>query len=124
MGVGAWLLGAAAATAGRLYVVSELRHGISGAPAYSSDFTLPSAANGYTGIFTLASTSPGRGQAAALDNFNAGTGSDVGAHQSGTPPMKFGVAAASAPPAAQLATSPSPASGQAPLTATFTSNCT
>src|SRR5215475_9169812 len=32
MGVGAWLLGAAAATAGGLYVVSELGHGISASP--------------------------------------------------------------------------------------------
>src|SRR5215471_15648092 len=33
IGSGAWLLGAAAATAGGLYVVSELGHGISGSPA-------------------------------------------------------------------------------------------
>ena len=33
IGVGAWLLGAAAAIAGGLYVVSELGHGISASPA-------------------------------------------------------------------------------------------
>ena len=33
IGSGAWLLGAAAATAGGLYVVSELGHGISASPA-------------------------------------------------------------------------------------------
>src|SRR5215475_12103756 len=36
IGAGAWLLGAAAATAGSLWVVSELGHGISASPSQQS----------------------------------------------------------------------------------------
>jgi PKD repeat protein len=87
---------------------------------YPAAASLPSATNGWTGNFELASTSLGYGGAVTLFNFNdQHSNPDVGAHQSGAAPMKFGVAAASAatPPNAQM--SATPTSGTAPLNVSF-----
>jgi PKD repeat protein len=96
--------------------------GLQGTPVYASPNTVPSPSSA-SGDFRLASGSPGRGQAIALNNFNAGLGSDIGAHQSGTGtvPMVFGRAAAGdvQPPNAVLNLQPTSGSGQAPLQVTF-----
>jgi len=50
-----------------------------------------------SGLYQLAAGSPGVDQAQRLPNFNdgfTGKGPDIGAHERGTPAMKFGVAAA------------------------------
>jgi PKD repeat protein len=100
-------------------------YGSSGA-AYPSSASIPAAANQWSGDFALQAGSTGHGAARALFNFNDQHASpDVGAHQSGTPRMKFGRAAATGggpvttPPTAALGTTPSPASGPGPLTVTF-----
>jgi hypothetical protein len=66
-------------------------NGISGTPIYA-------AGNGWVseagGMYQLASNSPGFGKGVRIPNFNDGTAApDVGAHQSGSAAMKFGVAA-------------------------------
>ncbi len=49
-------------------------------------------AGGTSGVYQLAPTSPGFGRGQRLNNFNDDVSApDVGAHQSGKPPMKFGV---------------------------------
>jgi hypothetical protein len=49
-------------------------------------------AGGATGVYQLQSSSPGFGKGAKLNNFNDDASApDVGAHQSGKPPMKFGI---------------------------------
>jgi hypothetical protein len=59
------------------------------APQYQSGNGV---ASGLGGMYQLAPGTPGYGKAAKLPNFNDGFASpDVGAHQSGTPAMKFGV---------------------------------
>ncbi|MCX7047559.1 MAG: right-handed parallel beta-helix repeat-containing protein [Candidatus Sumerlaeota bacterium] len=80
---------------GRLRAVakSEL-HGIVGVPIYApgAGFDLKT----MTGNFTLAPNSPGHNSGAPLPNFTeayTGPAPDIGAHQSGTPPMQFGVKA-------------------------------
>jgi PKD repeat protein len=86
-----------------------------------ANLTLPSAANGWSGDFTLAPISLGFGAATVLPNFNdqfaaSGANPDMGAHQSGTPPMQFGVNAY-LPPKASLSATPS--SGFVPLPVSF-----
>jgi hypothetical protein len=69
-------------------------HGICGEPVYATDAGFDSATK--TGQFQLAPRSPGTGAGQPMPNFSDGyTGSapDVGAHQRGAPPMRYGVAA-------------------------------
>jgi PKD repeat protein len=91
--------------------------------------SIPTAANGWEGDFTLQAGTTGHGQALVLFNFNSQYASpDVGAHQSGTGVMKFGVGAGGNPPppppppcqnppTASLAATPT--MGYAPLTVNF-----
>ena len=66
-------------------------NGIQGTPVYASGSGWQSESGG---MYHLASTSPGYGKGAKIANFNDGAAApDVGAHQSGTAAMKFGVAA-------------------------------
>lgn len=65
--------------------------------AYPASSAVPSAGNGWTGNFTLAAGSLGQGRGVRINNFNDMDGADPGAHQSGTPAMKFGRAAATPP---------------------------
>jgi hypothetical protein len=59
------------------------------APQYQSG---NGAASGSGGMYQLAPGAPGYGKAAKLPNFNdASAAPDIGAHQSGTPAMQFGV---------------------------------
>ena len=73
------------------------RHGQRGEPAYATHSGFDPAT--LIGRFQLASESPGAGGGEVIPNFSDGyTGSapDIGAHQRGAPPMRFGVVAASA----------------------------
>ena len=64
-------------------------HGLVGTPIYASGNGWPSWAGG---MYQLDATSPGYGTAARLANFNdAYAAPDIGAHQSGTAAMCFGV---------------------------------
>jgi PKD repeat protein len=93
--------------------------------AYPGDAAMPAQGNGWSGDFQLQENTDGHGDALVLFNFNDQHASpDVGAHQSGTPRMKFGRRLAAAGPNAVLNTQPSPASGPLPLAVTFTSNST
>jgi hypothetical protein len=61
-----------------------------GRPAYaSSGASYPDLAK-QPGNFQLKPGSPGYHSAEPIPNFNRGAGADAGAHQSGTPPMRFG----------------------------------
>jgi hypothetical protein len=96
--------------------------GISGTPIYASGSGWQSEAGG---MYQLDAGSPGYGKGVRIANFNdAAAAPDVGAHQSGTAAMKFGVAASagsavsgaantiSPTPSAPAPTSPTaPASG-------------
>jgi hypothetical protein len=63
--------------------------GTKASPAYASG---NGPASGAGGMYQLSPSSPGFGKAARLPNFNDDVSApDVGAHQSGTPAMKFGV---------------------------------
>jgi hypothetical protein len=65
-----------------------------GTPIYQSSGTSYPNQAADPGNFSLASTSPGRGEAALVFNFNDQYfDPDIGAHQSSTPAMKFGVLA-------------------------------
>jgi hypothetical protein len=65
-------------------------NGMQGTPQYASGNGWQSEAGG---MYQLASSSPGFGRGAKIANFNDGVSApDVGAHQSGTSAMKFGVA--------------------------------
>ncbi len=67
-------------------------HGIKGVPVYESPVVSEPVAASCR--FTLAESSPGRGAAVRLPNFNdnfSGKAPDIGAHESGSPPMEFGV---------------------------------
>ena len=69
-------------------------HGIHGEPVYATGAGFDPATN--TGRFQLDPTSPGAGAGQPIPNFSDGyTGSapDVGAHQRGVPPMRYGVEA-------------------------------
>jgi len=73
-------------------VAGSERHGIVGVPVYADGVGLDPSTK--TGSFSLAPASPGYDAGAVVANFTDGhTGSapDVGAHESGTPPMEFGV---------------------------------
>jgi len=66
-------------------------HGIAGTPVYAEG-------NGWSsefgGLYALAPTSPGYDRGARLPNFNddyLGAGADMGAHEAGSPAMRFGV---------------------------------
>jgi hypothetical protein len=70
---------------------TTVTNGIKGVPTYISGHGWQSEAGGN---YQLDTSSPGFGRGAKIDNFNDGVASpDVGAHQSGTAAMKFGVAA-------------------------------
>ena len=77
IGAGAWLVGAAAATAGSLWVVSELGQGISASPSQQSTAAALSQAQATKAAQPSSSTSP-RSQRAA-----AGTGGTSGTKNSG-----------------------------------------
>jgi hypothetical protein len=67
--------------------------GIQGTPVYASGSGWQSEAGG---MYQLAASSPGYGKGARIANFNDGAATpDVGAHQSGTAAMRFGLAASS-----------------------------
>lgn len=69
-------------------------HGIRGEPVYAAGAGFDSATN--TGRFQLAPSSPGAGAGEPIPNFSDGyTGDapDVGAHQRGAPPMRYGIPA-------------------------------
>jgi hypothetical protein len=67
-------------------------NGIVGTPVY----TAGAAAAGDQGNYQLASNSPGFGRGVRIPNFNDGSAApDIGAHQSGAPTMKFGIAGSS-----------------------------
>jgi len=68
-------------------------NGIQGTPVYAAGSGWQSEAGG---MYQLSASSPGYGKGAKIANFNDGVAApDVGAHQSGTPAMRFGVAASS-----------------------------
>ena len=74
---------------GNVTISGNETHGIVGTPMYASG-------NGWQvgsgGMYQLDPSSPGYGTALRLPNFNDQSGSpDIGAHQSGTAAMKFGV---------------------------------
>jgi len=74
------------------YPADQEKHGIKGTPHYlpGSGFTFATK----TGNFQLAPDSPGQGKAEVIPNFcDATSPPDMGAQQSGTPPMVFGVEA-------------------------------
>ena len=69
-------------------------HGVRGEPVYAANAGLDRTT--MTGRFQLAPNSPGAGAGEWIPNFSEGprgSASDIGAHQRGAPPMKFGVAA-------------------------------
>ena len=64
-------------------------HGIRAEPVYQAD---NGPASGSGGMYQLAPSSPGFGNAVRIPNFNdADAAPDIGAHQHGTPAMTFGV---------------------------------
>lgn len=63
-------------------------HGIIGVPIYKEGHGYIS---GSGGLYELAENSPGYHAGIPIDNFNSGSQVDIGAHQSGTAPMEFGV---------------------------------
>ncbi len=78
--------------------------GIVGTPVYASGHGWASEAGGN---YQLASSSPGFGRGARIPNFNDDAATpDVGAHQSGTAAMRFGVAASDGSSVAAGATVP------------------
>jgi hypothetical protein len=78
IGAGAWLLGAAAATAGSLWVVSELGQGISGSPSQQSTPAALSQAQATNAAVQPSSPASPRSQRAT-----AGTGGTGGVKSSG-----------------------------------------
>jgi hypothetical protein len=72
-------------------------HGIKGRPTYVNGAGLHQDGARYWGTFTLDTSSPGYNAGIVIPNFNTGytTGDapDMGAHESGMPPMEFGVMA-------------------------------
>jgi hypothetical protein len=71
-------------------------HGVRGEPSYAPGAGFDPATG--TGRFQLAPESPGAGAGHRIPNFsdgNTGAPPDIGAHQRGTPPMRFGVRAGS-----------------------------
>lgn len=77
------------------YPAGHEKHGVHGVPTYVKDagFNVDTR----TGNFQLSPDSPGYDQGAVIPNFtdgHTGKAPDIGAHESGTPPMTFGVKAA------------------------------
>ncbi len=73
-------------------------HGIRGEPVYAPGAGFEAASG--TGRFQLAPDSPGAGRGFVIPNFSdgfTGPAPDMGAHQRGTPPMRFGVGRKSGP---------------------------
>lgn len=69
-------------------------HGVRGEPIYADGAGFDPATR--TGRFQLAPASPGAGAGQAIPNFSdgpAGRAPDVGAHQRGAPPIRYGVGA-------------------------------
>ncbi len=69
-------------------------HGVRGEPVYAGGCGLDPATK--SGRFQLADGSPGAGAGERIPNFSGapeGAGPDIGAHQRGAPPMRFGVGA-------------------------------
>lgn len=69
-------------------------HGVRGEPVYESNAGFGAATK--TGRFQLAPTSPGVNAGEPIPNFSEGYNGkapDIGAHQRGAPPMRFGVSA-------------------------------
>jgi hypothetical protein len=67
-------------------------HGIKGEPVYAKDDGFDAATR--TGRFHLAPDSPGAGAGEPIPNFSdgySGKAPDMGAHQRGAPPMRYGV---------------------------------
>ena len=67
-------------------------HGVRGEPVYAAGNGFDPAT--YTGRFQLAPTSPGAGAGQPIPNFSAvytGKAPDIGAHQRGAPPIRYGV---------------------------------
>ena len=83
---------------GGRYPADQEKNGIKGAPQYQPDSGFSFETK--TGNFHLASDSPGVKKGEALPNFCDGITSapDMGAHESGAPPMVFGLKAEFAPP--------------------------
>ena len=72
-------------------------NGIRATPAYAPGHGWQSESGG---LYQLASGTPGFNQGTRLANFNdgySGSAPDIGAHEGGTPAMKFGIAASSGP---------------------------
>ena len=75
-------------------VAGSESHGIKGVPTYADGVGFDPKT--MTGRFALAPGSPGHDAGAVVPNFtdgHTGAAPDVGAHESGTPPMQFGVRA-------------------------------
>jgi hypothetical protein len=73
------------------------RNGIVGVPIYQSGNGWSSESNG---MYQLAPNSPGYDRGAVIPNFNdgyLGAGPDMGAHEAGSPAMRFGVKAGTKP---------------------------
>ncbi len=69
-------------------------HGVHGVPVYAADAGFDPTTK--TGRFQLAPESPGLAAGLAIPNFSdgsSGRGPDIGAHQRGTPAMRYGVSA-------------------------------
>jgi hypothetical protein len=93
----------------------DLFNGSAGGPVTNPIVATPTYAPGHGwqieagGNYQLAPGTPGYDQGARIANFNddyTGAAPDVGAHEGGTPPMRFGIDAASAPPVTTPADSP------------------
>jgi hypothetical protein len=84
IGVGAWLLGAAAAITGGLYVVSELGHGISASPA-SQQPSVAAAGQVQAGQgASLPSSSPAQGSQRSTGGKSGAGGAGTGGGSGGT----------------------------------------
>jgi hypothetical protein len=90
--------------------------GIAAKPVYASGHGWQSEAGGN---YQLDSNSPGFGRGVRIPNFNDGAAApDVGAHQSGTPAMKFGIAASSGSSVSPGATTPTESTTPTPTSPT------
>ncbi|MGE5639333.1 MAG: Ig-like domain-containing protein [Clostridia bacterium] len=76
---------------GAITISGQEAHGIVGTPIYASGNGWQNEAGG---MYQLAPSSPGYDKGVRIPNFNdgfTGAGPDMGAHEAGTPAMKFGV---------------------------------
>jgi hypothetical protein len=78
------------------YPPESEKHAVKGTPKYvaNAGFSFETK----TGNFQLTADSPGRGKGEPIPNFCEGAAPDMGAQQSGTPPMVYGVKAEFIPP--------------------------